>query len=206
MAKILKLSDASFNHKSIYVPSLKMRFAREQSLQNTDWLHTHIKLQKQNLRMPTAYEFAEFLKYLSNEEVSGSGRILNEILEGGEACWAANWIDARFEGKEDKIYLHQKHKFVNKRLTPTITEEVKDCVIDYKEIRLDEWIQNHTQQGLPKADSHKGSSLCYWGPEEGEFWGVMWIGGGSGRVDIYCNKDSESKSESLGVYACSDVA
>jgi len=79
----------------IYVPSIKLYFAKEKSHLGIDWYDTHRELLKQNLRMPTIPQFIEFLKYLRADPTSENTRVYHEITETRDT-WRSEWLDARF--------------------------------------------------------------------------------------------------------------
>ena len=141
----------------IYVPTIKLYVAKEKSLHGKDWNQTQEKLHEQNLKMPTPYEFAEFLKYLTNEyqDKKEASKILDEILTVRHS-WRGEWLDAKFT-KMDKKWVIDYHKFDSGNIASVGETLDKNTLLEYKTpgINLEEYIQNHTVQGLPLKDISK---------------------------------------------------
>jgi hypothetical protein len=154
------------NSDFIYVPSVDLYFAKERSLLGENWYSTHEELDKQGMKMPTIYQFKEFLRYLHenpNEEYTG---IYNEIVEV-RSPWRGEWLDAGFEITNNVRKIYYNHRIVSGELVAGNSERLdRNTLMEDKSIDLEYWLRNSTKQGLPKKDCREGS-LQYWCPENG---------------------------------------
>jgi hypothetical protein len=188
------------NSDFIYVPSVDLYFAKERSLLGKNWYSTHEELDRQGLKMPTIYQFKEFLRYLHenpNEEYTG---IYNEIVEV-RSPWRGEWLDAKFDKK--KIYFN--HGIVNGELNAMNSETLdRETLMKYKwpGIDLEYWLKNSTKQGLPNINYDEGS-LRYWPPRVGA---VAWFDADGGGADLNCYRNPAYFGSSLGVFPCAEGA
>ena len=106
----------------------------------------------------------------------------------------AEWLDVYFKKEKGKLYIASGHKIVNNKLQPQKYEELKDCLLEDRNpgIVLDYLIKIMTTQGLPPANTPKGSLYyryprkdsvarfeadsdgvrldCYWNPGSSYSW------------------------------------
>jgi hypothetical protein len=186
------------NSDFIYVPSVDLYFAKERSLLGKNWYSTHEELDKQGMKMPTIYQFKEFLRYLHenpNDEYTG---IFNEITEVRNP-WRMEWLDAIFD--DEKIYFN--HEFVDGKLVDRDSEVLdRETLMKDKGpgIDLEYWLKNSTKQGLPNIYYDDGS-LWYWPPRVGA---VAWFDADETRSYLYCGGFPCGAGSSLGVRAVKD--
>ena len=64
----------------IYVPTISLYVGREKLFQGSNWNKAHEKLEAQESKMLTPYQFMEFIKYLQNNNVPDKDKLLDEIL------------------------------------------------------------------------------------------------------------------------------
>jgi hypothetical protein len=179
----------------IYVPSIDLYFAKERSLLGKNWYSTHEELDKQGMKMPTIYEFKEFLRYLHENPNEEYTRIFNEITEV-RSPWRAEWLDAKFD--EKKIYFN--HGIVNGEVNAMNSETLdRETLMEDKEqgIDLEYWLKNSTKQGLPNKNCDEGS-LWYLYPRDGAVAGFL---ANEGGTDLGCGRDPTDSVGSLGVRA-----
>ena len=180
IGKIRKLQD-----DFIYIPTTKLHFTREETLQEKNWLETHGLLQQKGSAMPTMLEFVRTLKYLKKKNVE----LYNEIT--GVGPWRATWIYANFKRGEDGLYVLTGNKSKSERLDP-------DTLMEDKRISLESWIAKPTSQGLPRKDTAKGD-LSFRCPRECS---VAMFGASNGKGNyLYCDKDPSDHAPYLGVHA-----
>jgi len=151
----------------IYVPSIKLHFAKERILLDHNWFDTHIKLYKQNLRMPTIPQFIEFLKHLRANPTAENTRVYNEITETRDT-WRSEWLDAKFYAKDDELWVDYNHIVDLKGdLEAKGNERLEGHLMQDKipGISLEYWLNNPTKQGLPPTDARQGD-LVYVPPSE----------------------------------------
>ena len=171
----------------IYVPTIDLYFEAERSCLGKNWYETHDALKQENLRMPTLPEFAEFLKYVKDN----NQELYNEITEV-RSPWRSNWIDAYFEQKDDGMYVLTGNK--------TKPEKLQDCLMEDKQISLEDFLNNPTKQGLPREDVNTGS-FYFWNPRDKR---VAWFGAGSGRAFLNCGGGPRYSYSDLGVFGCAE--
>jgi hypothetical protein len=193
------------NSDFIYVPSVDLYFAKDRSLLGKNWYSTHEELDKQGMKMPTIYEFKEFLSYLHENPNEEYTRIFNDITEVRSPL-RAEWLDAKFD--EKKIYFN--HGIVNGELNAMNSEtydretlmEDRETLMEDREpgIDLEYWLKNSTKQGLPKKNCNEGS-LWYWHPRVGA---VAWFRTDEDRACLNCDGYPSGSGSSLGVRAVKD--
>jgi len=185
----------------IYVPSTKLYFAKERTLGDHDWYDIHIKLHKQNLRMPTIPQFVEFLKYLRVDPTAENTSIYNEITERRDP-WRAEWLDANFYTKDDEVWVAYNHTVDSYGdVVPQKNEKLERHLMqDQTGISLEHWLNNPTKQGLPQENSEQGG-LWYWHPRENRV--VKFVASFSGP-SLYCYGNSSDSNYNLGVFACAE--
>ncbi|MBU3906761.1 MAG: hypothetical protein KKA64_00750, partial [Nanoarchaeota archaeon] len=181
----------------IYVPSIKLHIAKKRSLLGLDWNDTQTELKKQNLAMPTPYQFREFLKYLRDSHDTEHQGLFKEITEVREP-WRAEWLNARFEKDGRDIYLASENALVNGKYEFS-KQKLIDCLTEDKTpgISLDAWLDSNATHGLPLAKTSKGD-LYYWAPVNGT---VSRFYAGSGWTGLDCGGDPSFSYSHLGVRA-----
>jgi hypothetical protein len=187
----------------IYVPAIGLYLAKQKTHHNLNWHKTHEELAKENLRMPTIYEFKEYLRYLrqnqsgvadaSAQEVT---TILDDILTV-RSPWRAEWLDARFEQRENELYLIERNNPSNAKLLELCLMEDKTPGID-----LEEWLNNSTKQGLPNPKTKQGQ-LHYWYPRANY---VAWFVADSDWASLGYSRIPTFMNSSRGVFAVREAA
>ena len=147
--------------------------------------------------MLNMYQFVEFLKYLKENPNQENKEIYEDITEVRDP-YRAEWIDAKFS-KEGRKLMINYHKLDRTTNYSEVTEPLQDCLTVDREpgISLDEWINNHNNQGLPKPNISKGD-LYYWHPRNDY---VARFGASSGGADLNCVRDPGYSNSRLGVRA-----
>ena len=187
----------------IFVPSTGLYMAKERTHQGLNWYQTHEELQKEGLRMPTIYEFKEYLKFLdSGYSDRNEGQLILDEIKTVRNPWRSEWLDARFEKSGRKMNIHTMHKYSNGNLVSSKPEVLGKCLMKDKTpgIDFDDWLNNSTKQGLPNSTSAIGE-LYFWFPRDGA---VAWFVAYSGRAVLYCSRDPSCTYPSLGVFACAE--
>ena len=198
--KILR-NDAVDLSRYVYTPSTGIYNAKERTIYGETWPETHFKLQAQGLRMPTIHEFKEFLKYMKHgyPDRAEADSILDDILTV-RSPWRAEWLDARFEEKNGILHVNYCHKVQGNKLVAQYSMPLEVCLVKNKfaGIDLEEWLNNSTQQGLPKQDIKKGA-LYYCSPTKDNV--ARFI---ADLVGAYfdCDRNQQDPYGSLGVFAC----
>jgi hypothetical protein len=188
----------------IYVPTIGLYLAKQRTHHNLNWYQTHEELQKENLRIPTIYEFKEYLRYLRQNQSGVAdatkhevATILDDILTVRNPH-RSEWLDARFKKKMwGEMYIIEKNN-------PASAQVLETCLMKNKTpgIDLDNWLNNSTSQGLPNPKTTKGQ-LYYWYPRNNA---VAGFGANSDTDFLDCDADSTHTSPSLGVFAVREVA
>lgn len=149
----------------IYVPSVKLYFQPERTHEALNWFDTHEALNQEQLRMPTISEFIEFLKVLRGED---KYQKLYEDITKVKESWRAEWLDAYFPEINRKLSIQHHNQIKEGKIISGTLEELEDYLMEERTpgISLDDWIDNSTKQGLPRANAPEGK-MCYWGPLKG---------------------------------------
>ena len=119
--------------------------------------------------------------------------LFNEITEV-RSPWRAEWLNDRCIEKKKDIYVVRNKFDSSGKLTEATEQLDKDALRQNKlpGISLDEWLNNSTEQGLPRKNIQDGS-LYYWNPvansvarfdadSDGAFLGYSWYPWGSYAV------------------------
>lgn len=188
----------------IYVPSIGLYAAKEKSLHNLNWYDAHKALHEQDLQMLTIKQFVEFIKYLKQNKrnIQESESILDEILTTRNP-WRSEWLDAKFEDKNNQSYINYNHRTINGELQPQVIEPLEQCLMKDKipGINLEYWLNNATSQGLPPKNNPKGD-LHYWCPIN-EY--VARFGADSDGAVLYCFRLPQYSYSALGVRAAKKI-
>jgi len=186
----------------IYVPSVKLYFAKERTLFYHDWDDTHKKLHEQKLRMPTIPQFVEFLKYLRADPTAENTRVYDEIT-GKRDPVRAEWFDAKFYYKDDEVWVAYNH-IVNLKgdLVAQDHEKVEGHLMQDEDskLSLEHWLDNPTKQGLPQENSEQGD-LLYWPPSMDR---VARFHTSSSFSILNCDTYPGGSSSVIGVFACAE--
>ena len=170
-----------------------------------NWNQAQETLHKNNQFMLTPRQYIDLINVLkSGKAYDGSGKLLNqsainsvldEMLTVRDP-WRSEWLDASFNAQGD-LYTITYHKITNKGLEQFTEPLDPDTLMKDKTpgISLDDWLNNATHQGLPRAKTKKGG-LYYWSPGNDA---VAWFLAGSGRADFGCGRDPQNSGSSLGV-------
>src|SRR3989344_5507381 len=176
----------------IYVPTIKLYVAKEKTLHGKKFYEAQKEMRNQSQKMLTPYEFAEFLKYLKEDyqkiNKSESDKILDEILTVRNP-WRSEWLDHDYKKEKTGLYVLY-HKF-NSRGNIELVKELldKDTLMEDKTpgINFEDYLNNHTIQGLPKNNIKKGD-LYYWFPRDDNN-SVARFYANSDRADLYCSRN-----------------
>jgi len=188
----------------IYVPSIKLYFAKERTLGNHNWHDTHRELHKQNLRMPTIPQFVEFLKYLRADPTAENTRVYNKITEIRDPQ-RAEWFDAEFYKKDGELWVAYNHiVYSNGNVVVQENEKLEGHLMQDNTpgISLEQWLNNPTKQGLPQEDCKPGN-LWYWSPKKYSVARLYTSRHGTG---LSCSTDPGYADSGLGVFACAKNA
>jgi len=185
----------------IYVPSVKLYFAKERTLLNHNWYDTHKKLDEQNLKMPTIPQFIEFLRYLRADLTGENKQIYDKITEVRNP-WRREWLDAKFSRKDGGLGVTYNHIVDSKgNVVPQENEKLEGHLMQDKEgISLGYWLNNPTKQGLPQKNSGLGD-LWYVHPKAGNVTSFFSDPDGPG---LDCYADPSYSAPEQGVFACAE--
>jgi len=182
----------------------------EQSLISTDkyyhnhnWHDMHRLLQSGNQFMPTLLESNQFDKLVYNGINEKHSKVhyadetlvpldeLKKIFNGRyevRSSWRGEYLDARFEQREDGLYILSNNIIqLDGSLKPQNEEILEDTLMENRipGINLEEWIRNPNKHGLPKPDISSGS-LYYWCPTDERVAGLCADTDGA-NLDCYRN-------------------
>ena len=181
----------------IYIPESNLHFTEERILSGKNWQTTKDILKSQEKAMPTPFQFRAFLKTLRDSPEYQE--LYNDITEARDP-WRANWLNARFERRKDGMYMISEGALINGEYQDQILK-LNDCLMEDKQISLDEYLDSTTLHGLPPANISDGR-LYYWYPTNGSvarFYAV------SDWASFDCFGDPGSSFDSLGVFACTQI-
>ena len=167
--------DAQVVEGFIYVPSTDLYVRKEIAFAGNNWYDCHRKLDEIRERMQTIPEFIEFIKYLrANPQGVKDARpdeidlILYNILEP-TIIERGEWLDAKFYTKDNKIEIGYNYEVLkNQMVKPRNLEPLEDCLINVvnANIDLDRFLNNHTNQGMPKFHLSPTKKLRYSAPSD----------------------------------------
>jgi len=194
----------------IYVPSIKLHFAKERSHLGEDWYDAHRELHKQNLSMPTIPQFIEFLKYLRADPTAENKSIYDEIIEKRDPRRKV-WLDAKFHKKGNQLWVAYNHIVnlkgdleaqENERLEGHLMRDRDPGINKKPGISLEHWLNNPTKQGLPQENSEQGD-LRYWHPKENR---VVRFYTCPNRAYLNCSAELDFADSLHSVFACAKNA
>jgi hypothetical protein len=116
--------------------------------------------------------------------------ILDEILTL-RIPYRAEWLDADFKLKDNKLYFNYDHKLVNNILIPEKTELLENCIMKDRKVDL----TSFNKQGLP---TKKGNSFNYNYPRSNNNFVAMFYSNSGGAV-LNCIEVPTGWGRSLGV-------
>ncbi len=124
--------------------------------------------------------------------------VLDEILTVRNP-YRAEWLDADFKVKNEKLFINYGHKLVGNDLVPGKSELLEECLMEDKTpgIDLDHLLINSTKQGLPKKNV-SGGDLYYWCPDKDNN-SVAGFYADSARTWLNCGRFPSGSSGGLGV-------
>jgi len=181
----------------IYVPSINLYLAKQVTNKNKSWNECHEILSKEDCFMPTIKHFVEFVKYLKTDyqDRKEAETILDEILTVRNP-WRSEWLDGKFEKRNKGLYLLSDHRIVNGKLKSNYQEPLEDCLMEDKQINLENYLKTSNSQGLPSQKTKDGK-LYYWFPRAGSVAGFY---AGSDWASLDCDYDvPDYRGGSLGV-------
>jgi hypothetical protein len=188
--EVISVSDNSY----IEIPELNLAVAKERTHQNKNWYESHEALQEEDSRMLTLPEFVGFLNHLrSHEDNPEYKEILKDIVEARRP-WRSEGIDSFFEKRNGELYVLTQNRTNAKRLNGGLMQDTPG-------ISLEAWLQNPTQQGLPRANVAEGD-LYYFRPLEGAVvkFDVDWSG-----IVLTADNYAEHGYPELGVRAAKQL-
>ena len=149
MPPVIEVSDETLNQgEYIYIPTAKLRFAKQKIFFGKNWNETHELLSQERLAMPTPLEFSQTLKYLRDNPNQKNTALYDEIIQVRNP-WRATLLDAYFEKRKDGLYVLIRNKTKTEKLD-------ENTLMKDRRISLDSWLDNPTSQGLPKKDVAEG--------------------------------------------------
>lgn len=169
----------------IYVPSISLDVSKDREFQNSNWHEEHKQLHRRGERMLPIPEFVEFLKYA---EINFP-EIYKDITEV-RSPWKAEWLDAYFEQRQDGMYVLTANRTKSEKLD-------EDTLMGDKQISLKSWLNNPTNQGLPRKNVEQGS-LYYLSPRNKS---VARFLASSDWTDLDCGWYPSGRGSGLGVRA-----
>jgi len=155
----------------IYVPSINLYVAKDKKFFRKNWFEAHKRLQEDGQKMLTIPEFAEFLKYIKNTENDENLDLFYDIFSSGDDhyYWRGEWLDAKFELKDKKLYIHSNHVIDKKGdLIPKSSEVIDSKTLMNKnssedsDIFLEDWFKYQTSQGLPSKEARLRRDNSRW--------------------------------------------
>ena len=177
----------------IYVPELDLLFTEERILLGKNYQTTKDTLKDQGIAMPTPFQFRALLRHLRD---TPEYQELYEGITGVRKPRRANWINARFKEKKDGMYMISEDALINNEYQNQ-TLKLDDCLMNNRQISLDEWINSTTPDGLPPTNISYGD-LYYWHPRDesvARFWSD------SGGAVLGCYGDPGGLDSVLGVFS-----
>lgn len=178
-------------------PDLLVGFKRLSAVYG--WEDTKKLANQENFIIYTLTDFVDLLKLLVNGEAfDGNGQeiaksMLNKILDdiiGQRDPWRAEWIDAYFEVERGEIFITY-HRIKEGKLVE-IKEPVKGCLMHNGTIKLDDWLSNTNDHGLPSYNVKLGDgNITYIRPYHNR---VVKFSAYSGCVTLRCAEINELAS------------
>lgn len=192
----------------IYIPSIKLHVAEEESPLRKNWYETHEALAKEDSRMLTIPEFRIFLNYVKKE----NAQLYEKITQARKKNpWRLEWLDAYFKKRKDGLYVltGNKANFTKEEDDLYVTgnkanaEKLKNVLMGERPhgISLDSWLKKPNPQGLPRPDIVKGDGdLNYWYPKNGRVAGFE-VSSDSINLDCDLNPSQIDTGPVFGVRA-----
>ena len=198
------ISSAPEKSGFIFVPKLGLYITDMPYLQSYSWNNTQLLIQNDGMRMPTIPEFIEFVKYIKSPEGQKKERLAKIILENilfinqYEENIKHEWLDAKFVMIAGKMCVNY-HSFDNNGKIIKKQEELEPYLGGdvTPGIDLNQWLKNHTKQGLPplKPLTIVGR-LHYFAPVEDK---VAYFSMGSNEIKFGCIRDSHRSYPPTGI-------
>ena len=174
-----------------------------------DWHQTHRALNEENARMLTLRQATDFLKLLSSGEqvLDATGNPINQDrviqiykdITEVRSPWRSEWYDAYFKNEGNHLKIFYDHEIQGNKLIANRIENLESHLTEDKTpgIKLTNWLQNATNQGIPNPNTKSGD-LYYWRPKSGS---VARFGANSGWAILDCCRSPTGGGDSLGVRA-----
>lgn len=152
----------------IFVPRIGLFVSRERPFYGT-WGEVHKNLQEDGKRMLTISKFFVFSRLRGGKEWKDALTIrLPKNPLGALPYLGGEWLDARFEKVNGKMYIHSHHELTNGILVPRVSQRLEHCIMERAWINLN----SLNRQGLPtkKLDSPSpySENFRYDPPTDGE--------------------------------------
>lgn len=179
----------------IYVPSIKLHVAEEETPLRKIWYETHEEFTKEDSRILTIPEFRIFLNYVEKENPK-----LYEKITQTKDSWRVEWLDAYFKKRKDGFYVLTGNKASFRKRedgryilrNKANAEKLENALMKELEsgISFDSWLKNPTSQGFPgtgveRPDIDK-DRVNYWHPENNRVTGFIVSSQG---IDLDCGLD-----------------
>lgn len=161
----------------IFVPSIKLHVAEEETLLRKNWYETHEELAKEDSRILTIPEFRIFLNYVEKK----NPQLYEKITQARkENPWRLEWLDAYFEKRKDGLYVLTGNQENFKKTEEDLyvltgnnanAQKLENALMEDREsgISFKSWLKNSTSQGLPRSNIIEGDGdLNYLPPKNGK--------------------------------------
>lgn len=182
----------------IYVPSIKLHVAEEESPLRKNWHETNEAFAEEDSRIPTILEFVIFLNHIEKENL----QLYKKIIQSREENpWRLEWLDAYFKRRKDGLYVLTENKanfekteeglYVLNRKKKN-AEKLENALMEEREsgISFERWLKYSNLQGLPRSDIKEPESnkdkLIYWPPKNGRVAGFEVSSDG---INLDCDLD-----------------
>ncbi|MBI2673240.1 hypothetical protein HYX19_03200 [Candidatus Woesearchaeota archaeon] len=175
----------------IFMPQHNLYVAKKRSHFEKNWYDAHRGLHKENARMLTPREFADFLLLLrnGNDEFQKIYKDITEVREPRRV----EWFDADLKVVNDVLYINYNHRIVNGNLQPQNSEPLETCLM--KDCNVD--LTSFNRQGLPIRE---GVDFKYWSPKPVNN-SVAWFFVNSDWAVLDYGRDPRYSNYELGVRA-----
>ena len=143
-----------------YVPSINLYVSIEKEFLDENWQKTREIIEKSGDRIPTPWEFTQFLAY----EKFKNPDFYKKTTEIKER-WEGEFLDGFFKNVEKKLCIFY-HMFDKEGKIKTKYEPIRETnTHERKNISIDDWIESSTHQGFPKWKIKEGN-FRYWPPQD----------------------------------------
>ena len=200
----------------VRIPNTNTLIQRTESFKGENWNDTHYALQDNGLFMPNPKLFTDYFlnvrKAINKEIILYNGdnnpipyeevkEIWNYLTAGyNKGCFT--WLDAKFEQKQDGLYLLTNHIIQSDNsLKPQTIEKLEDCITGSYYVDL-----KFNNQGMPIKKSNfnkykQGENIYFFNPID-KF--VVRFYAYSDGASLDCSGDPSFSHEGLGVFGCAE--